>query len=87
MSDVPPAEDVTGRREFIRKSALHLVADYAHAFGDEGEKAYPGLRPKLVEVYEKSEYGRAPVKAERDILSNLGGVWIDSTDSKWTQVK
>lgn len=87
LSDVPPAEDVAGRLAFIRKSALHLVADYAHAFDTAVEKAYPGRKPKLVEVYEKSEYGRPPVKAERDLLASLGGVWIDSTDSKWTQVK
>lgn len=87
LSDVPPAEDTEGRRDFIRKSALHLVADYAHAFADSVEKAYPGRKPKLVEVYEKSEYGRVPVAAERALLESLGGVWVDSTDSKWTQVK
>jgi len=27
------------------------------------------------------------VQAERDLLASLGGVWIDSTESKWTQVK
>ena len=87
LEDVPPAGDVEGRRDFIRKSALHLVADYAHAFADSVGKAYPGARPKLVEVYEKSEYGRAPVQAERDLLVALGGRWIDSTDTRWTQVK
>ena len=87
LEDVPPAGDVEGRRDFIRKSALHLVADYAHAFADSVGKAYPGARPKLVEVYEKSEYGRAPVQAERDLLAALGGRWIDSTDTRWTQVK
>ena len=87
LDDVPPASDVEGRRAFVRKTALHLVADYAHAFSDSVERAYPGRHPKLVEVYEKSEYGRTPVQAERDLLASLGGVWIDSTDSKWTQVK
>jgi len=87
LSDVPPAEDVQGRLDFIRKSALHLVADCAKAFPEDVAKAYPGRNPKLVELYEKSEYGRPPVKAERDLLASLGGVWIDSTDSKWTQVK
>ena len=87
LSDVPPASDVDGRRGFIRKTALHLVADYANAFSDSVEKAYPGRHPKLVEVYEKSEYGRVPAQAERDLLESLGGVWIDSTESKWTQVK
>ena len=87
LSDVPQDSDVAGRREFIRKSALHLVSDYAHAFADSVEKAYPGRKPVLVEVYEKSEYGRAPVRAERELLESLGGRWIDSTDSKWTQVK
>ena len=87
LSDVPPASDTEGRRDFIRRTALHLVADYANAFSDSVERAYPGRHPKLVEVYEKSEYGRVPAQAERDLLESLGGVWIDSTDSKWTQVK
>ena len=87
LDDVPPETDVQGRLEFVRKSALHLVADYANAFDTAVEKAYPGRRPQLVEVYEKSEYGRPPVQAERDLLASLGGVWIDSTVSKWTQVK
>ena len=42
---------------------------------------------KLVEVYEKSEYGRVPVQSERKLLETLGGVWIDKTYSKWTQIK
>ena len=87
LDDVPPASDVEGRRAFVRKTALHLVADYANAFSDSVERAYPGRHPKLVEVYEKSEYGRTPVQAERDLLASLGGAWIDSTESKWTQVK
>ena len=87
LDDVPPASDVEGRRAFVRKTALHLVADYANAFSDSVERAYPGRHPKLVEVYEKSEYGRMPVQAERDLLASLGGAWIDSTESKWTQVK
>jgi len=87
LSDVPPVSDVEGRRAFVRKTALHLVADYARAFDAAVEKAYPGRHPKLVEVYEKSEYGRPPVQAERDLLEALGGRWIDSTESKWTQTK
>jgi len=87
LADVPPADDIQGRLDFVRKSALHLVADYAHAFEDAVTKAYPDRKPKLVEVYEKSEYGRTPVEAERDLLASIGGRWIDSTDSKWTQVK
>jgi len=87
LEDVPPASDVEGRRDFIRKSALHLVADYRNAFADAVAKAYPDRSPTLIEVYERSEYGRAPVAAERKLLESLGGRWIDSTDSKWTQVK
>ena len=87
LEDVPPASDAEGRLDFVRKSALHLVADYAKAFDEETHRAYPDCRPKLVEVYEKSEYGRPPVEAERKALEALGGRWIDSTDSKWTQVK
>lgn len=87
VSEVLPEEDVEGRLEFVRRSALHLVADYATAFAEDVDKAYPEGRPKLVEVYEKSEYGRAPVQAERDLLASLGGRWIDSTENRWTQVK
>jgi len=87
LSDVPSASDAEGRRAFIRKSALHLIADYATAFAESVERAYPGRRPRLVEVYEKSEYGRTPVAKERELFAALGGVWIDSTDSRWTQVK
>ena len=87
LEDVPPESDVEGRLEFVKKSALHLVTDMANVFSDAVEKAYPGRSPRIVEVYERSEYGRPPVKAERDILEALGGRWIDSTESKWTQVK
>lgn len=87
LSDVPPETDARGRREFIRKSALHLVADYTNAFAASVEQAYPGRKPKLVEVYEKSEYGRVPARAERELLESLGGRWIDVTDSQWTQIK
>ena len=87
LDDVPPESDREGRLEFVRKSALHLITDMAHVFSDAVEKAYPGRNPHIVEAYEKSEYGRPPVKAERDLLESLGGRWIDSTESKWTQVK
>jgi len=87
LSDVPPPEDTAGRLEFIRRSALHLVADYAHAFAPEVARAFPGASPRLVEVYERSEYGRVPGAAERAALAALGGCWIDTQDTRWTQVK
>ena len=87
LSEVPPEDDAAGRLEFVRRSALHLVSDYSAAFAEHVDMAYPEGRPKLVEVYEKSEYGRVPVAAERELLASLGGRWIDSTESRWTQVK
>lgn len=88
LSDVPPAEDVEGRLNFIRRSATHIVTDFARAFSAAAAKAYPEGTPKIVEVYEKCEYCRRPVKAERELLEKLGGRWIDDNSAgKWTQVK
>lgn len=88
VDDVPPAHDKEGRLEFVRRSALHLVTDMARVFDKETEMAFPEKKPEIVEVYEKSEYGRPLVPAERDLLASLGGVWLDGNEtSKWTQVK
>jgi len=87
LAEVPPESDVEGRRDFIRKTVLCLVSDCARVFSAAVEKAYPGKRPRLVEVYEKSEYGRAPVKAERELLESLGGRWIDASECLWSQMR
>lgn len=88
LSEVPPESDREGRLEFVRKSALHLVTDMVNVFDEETARAFPGEKPNIVEVYEKSEYGRPLVSAEREILASLGGVWLDNAQrSKWTQIK
>lgn len=88
VQEVPPASDPAARLDFIRKSALHLVTDMVRVFDRETAEAFPEKMPQIVEVYEKSEYGRPLVPAERAILESLGGVWLDGAEtSKWTQVK